>query len=40
MTPTLSHLDPRTAQSEAEVQRILDLYSIAHSVPNVFTDLA
>ncbi|KAM2878372.1 hypothetical protein FF1_013983 [Malus domestica] len=25
MTPTLSHLDPCTAQSEIEVQRILDI---------------
>ncbi|KAM2687121.1 hypothetical protein EV2_009927 [Malus domestica] len=39
-TPTLSHLDPRTAQSEAEVQRILDLQSIAQSMPDAFTDLA
>ncbi|KAM2710919.1 hypothetical protein EV2_048439 [Malus domestica] len=27
-TPTLSHLDPHTAQFETEVQRILDLQSI------------
>jgi len=36
VTPTLSHLDPHTAQSEIEVHRILDL----QSMPNVFTDLA
>ncbi|KAM2114260.1 hypothetical protein ACFX1Q_022828 [Malus domestica] len=29
MTPTLSHLDPRTAQFDIEVHRILDLQSIA-----------
>ena len=29
MTPTLSHLDPYNAQFETEVQRILDLQSIA-----------
>ncbi|KAM2817807.1 hypothetical protein COP1_041878 [Malus domestica] len=39
-TPTLSHLDPRTSQSEAEVQRILDLQSIAQSMPDAFTNLA
>ena len=39
-TPTLSHLDPRTAQSETEVHRILDLQSVAQSMPNAFTDLA
>ncbi|KAM1489087.1 hypothetical protein ACFXTO_032382 [Malus domestica] len=35
-TPTLSHLDPSTAQSETKVQRILDF----QSMPNAFTDLA
>ncbi|KAM1151272.1 hypothetical protein ACFX19_034611 [Malus domestica] len=40
MTPTLSHLDPRTAQSETEVQHILDLQIIAQSMPYAFTDLA
>ncbi|KAM2885697.1 hypothetical protein COP2_012840 [Malus domestica] len=39
-TPTLSHLDPRTAQSETEVHCILDLQSIAQSMPNAFIDLA
>ena len=28
-TPTLSHLDPHTAQSETEVQHMLDLQIIA-----------
>ena len=36
----LSHLDPRTAQSETEVQHILDIQSIAQSMPDAFTDLA
>ncbi|XP_068328192.1 uncharacterized protein [Pyrus communis] len=36
MTPTLSHLDPHTAQSENELQHILDL----QSMPYAFTDLA
>ncbi|KAM1800846.1 hypothetical protein ACFX11_032525 [Malus domestica] len=40
MTPTLSHLDPLTTQSETEVQRILDFQSIAHSMPNAFIYLA
>ncbi|KAM1195665.1 hypothetical protein ACFX2J_022123 [Malus domestica] len=40
ITPTMSHLDPRTSQSEAEVRRILDLQSIAQSMPDAFTDLA
>ena len=40
MTPTLSYLDPRTAQSETEVHHILDLQSIAQSMPYGFTDLA
>ena len=40
MTHTLSHLDPHTAQSENEVQRILDLQSIAQSMPDTFTHLA
>ena len=39
MTLTLSHLDPRTAQPETKVQRILDLQSIAQSMPEAFTDL-
>ncbi|KAM1093339.1 hypothetical protein ACFX2B_008349 [Malus domestica] len=33
---TLSHLDPRTAQCETKVQRLLDL----QSMPDTFTDLA
>ncbi|KAM1222400.1 hypothetical protein ACFX2J_009941 [Malus domestica] len=40
MTLILSHLNPRTAQSETEVQRILDLQSIAQSKPDAFADLA
>ena len=36
----MSHLDPRTPQSEIEVQHILDLQSIAQSMPDAFTDLA
>ncbi|KAM1171716.1 hypothetical protein ACFX2G_022393 [Malus domestica] len=39
-TPTLSHLDPRVAQSETKVKRILDLQYIAHSRLDAFTDLA
>ncbi|KAM2581848.1 hypothetical protein TB1_004064 [Malus domestica] len=35
-TPILSHLDPHTAQSEAEVHCILDL----QSMPDAFTNLA
>ena len=38
--PTMSHLDPRTAQSEIKVRRIIDLQSIAQSMPNAFNDLA
>ncbi|KAM1935321.1 hypothetical protein ACFX15_019392 [Malus domestica] len=37
---TMSHLDPRTAQSETEVRRIINLQSIAQSMPDAFTDLA
>ncbi|XP_068329618.1 uncharacterized protein [Pyrus communis] len=40
ITPTMSYLDPRTPQSETEVQRILDIQSIAQSMPYPFTDLA
>ena len=40
MTPSLSHLDPCTAQSGIEVQRILDLQSITQGMPDAFTDLA
>ncbi|KAM1719442.1 hypothetical protein ACFX12_021251 [Malus domestica] len=39
MTPTLSHLDPRTAQFEIEVKRILDLQNIAQSMLDAFTNL-
>ena len=38
--PTMSHLDPCTAQSETEVRRIIDLQSIAQSIPDAFNDLA
>ncbi|XP_068329737.1 uncharacterized protein [Pyrus communis] len=38
-TSTLSHLDPRTAQSETEVHRILDIQSVAQSMPDGFTNL-
>ena len=37
---TMSHLDLRTAQSETEVNRIIDLQSIAQSMPDAFNDLA
>ncbi|KAM2809462.1 hypothetical protein PS2_044209 [Malus domestica] len=35
----MSHLDPRTAQSETEVRQIIDLQSIAQSMHDVFNDL-
>ncbi|KAM2891371.1 hypothetical protein COP2_009678 [Malus domestica] len=35
----MSHLDPLTAQSEIEVRRIIDLQSIAQSMPYAFSDL-
>ena len=38
--PTMSHYDPRTAQCETEVQRILDLQKVADSMPDSFTDTA
>ena len=38
--PTMSHLDPRTAQFETEVCRIIDLQSISQSMRNAFNDLA
>ncbi|KAM1861684.1 hypothetical protein ACFX13_013733 [Malus domestica] len=38
--PTMSHLDPRTTQSETDVHRIIDLQSIAQSMPDAFNDLA
>jgi hypothetical protein len=34
----LSHLDPRTNQSELEVQRIIHLQNIANQLPDAFTD--
>ena len=40
MIPTLSHLDLHTAQSETEMQCILDLQSIAQCMIYAFTDLA
>ncbi|KAM1902231.1 hypothetical protein ACFX14_030963 [Malus domestica] len=39
-TPTLSHLNPRTAKSEIAVQHILYLQSIAQSMLDAFIDLA
>ena len=36
----MSHLDPRTAQSETEVRQIINLQSIAQSMPDAFNDLA
>ncbi|PRQ59184.1 putative RNA-directed DNA polymerase [Rosa chinensis] len=38
--PTMSHLDPRTAQCDNEVRRILDLQSVAQNMPDAFSDLA
>ncbi|BBN68200.1 hypothetical protein Prudu_329S000500 [Prunus dulcis] len=38
--PTLSHLDPRTAQCENEVRRIVHLQSIANQMPDAFNDAA
>ena len=37
-TPSLLHLDPRTKQSELEVQRILHLQDLADQLSDVFTD--
>ncbi|XP_068314943.1 uncharacterized protein [Pyrus communis] len=37
--PTMSHLDPRTTPSETEVQRIIDLQSIAQSISDAYNDL-
>ena len=37
-TPSLLHLDPRTKQSELEVQRILHLQDLADQLPDAFTD--
>ncbi|KAL6191811.1 hypothetical protein ACLB2K_038200 [Fragaria x ananassa] len=36
----MSHYDPRTSQSEIEVQSILDLQKVADSMPDSFTDIA
>ena len=38
--PTLSHLDPRSALADSEVQRIIELENVADSMPDAFTDLA
>ncbi|KAL6124649.1 hypothetical protein ACLB2K_077161 [Fragaria x ananassa] len=38
--PTTSHYDPRTSQSEIEVQRILDLQKIVDSMPDSFKSSA
>ena len=37
-TPSLLHLDPRTKQSELEVQRIIHLQDLANQLPDAFTD--
>ena len=36
-TPSLLHLDPRTKQSELEVQRIIHLQGLADQLPDAFT---
>ena len=36
----MSHLDPRTAQCDKEVQRITHLQKIANQLPDAFTDTA
>ena len=38
ITPSLLHLDPRTKQSELEVQRIIHLQDLADQLPDAFTD--
>ena len=35
----LSHLDPRTLQSEHEVRRIIHLQSITNELPDAFNDV-
>src|SRR4051812_9456785 len=35
---SLSHLDPRTSQSEIEVQRIIHLQRVANQMPDAFAD--
>ena len=37
-TPSLLHLDPRTKQSELEVQRIIHLQDLANQLPYAFTN--
>ena len=37
-TPSLLHLDPRTKQSELEVQRILHLQDLADQLPDAFSN--
>ena len=37
-TPSFLHLDPRTKQSELEVQRIIHLQDLADQLPDAFTD--
>ena len=36
----MSHLDPRTAQSELEVRRIIELQNVADTLPDAFSDIA
>ncbi|KAL6219316.1 hypothetical protein ACLB2K_007075 [Fragaria x ananassa] len=36
----MSHYDPRTSQSEIEVQRILDLQKVSYSMSDSFTNIA
>ncbi|KAK9946455.1 hypothetical protein M0R45_011920 [Rubus argutus] len=38
--PTQSYLDPPTAHSDKEVQRILSLQNVANQLPDAFNDLA
>ncbi|KAM1533781.1 hypothetical protein ACFX10_007648 [Malus domestica] len=38
--PIMSYLDPRIAQSETKMRRIIDFQSIAQSMPDDFDDLA
>ncbi|PRQ53193.1 putative RNA-directed DNA polymerase [Rosa chinensis] len=38
--PTMSHLDPHTAQSELEVRRIIELQNVADTLPDAFSDIA
>ena len=35
---SLSHLDPRTKQSELEVQKIIHLQGLANQLPDAFID--